>query len=620
MKFSILLLSLTLLLPAQDLDNLLDTYTHNSDLSEKTKLESGGSVIIFTRKDIETMQARTLKDLLKSHPILRYKESRYSIADMQNRGGDNIFVSSNVRVYIDNQEFTSAISGSGFPLAGNFSLDPIDHVEIYSQSPSYEFSTEPTYLLIKMYSKLASRDRGGKVTLSAGSRGFSQDSAFYADEFEDFAYVASVTYLNDRKKSYSNYTVPVKRDTESVSFFGSLYSDTQKLQVMAGKSNRNTSLGTSPTGTNAVSIGDYNYFHAGYENTFFENLFLSLVYQNSELGGESVESFLPPLPLLPIVSIKNNLEEEVLTAELKYKLESDDNRLIIGTKLRFKSFDITDYKVNGIYFPTPDYDSQNTYALFAEERYSISDHNILNLALQYSHVDNNKFDDANLYQARLSHTYVYDDAVFKSFIYRIESLVEPYVYLRVTQQDSLNPQVLNAVGEEFKYHFSKSDLKILFTYGTIKDMLVENPNPYLSDFQNYDDNVRSIDSYLEYTYHFNINNKLTTNVSYAKLIEFDQKNIAAFVRSLNILGKFEIFNEVVYNYYNLNRQDFYDYSAGVKYHYSKALSLSVKGENIFDQGYEDFYNRINPATGLPDSDVSISPIEQRAYFTLEYLF
>ena len=616
MKFSILLLSLSLLLPAQDLDNLLDTYAHNSDLSEKTKLESGGSVIIFTRKDIETMQARTLKDLLKSHPILRYKESRYAVADMQNRGGDNIFVSSNVRVYIDNQEFTSAISGSGFPLAGSFSLDPIDHVEIYSQSPSYEFSTEPTYLLIKMYSKLASRDRGGKVTLSAGSRGYSQDSAFYADEFENFSYVASVTYANDRKKNYSNYTVPIKRDTESVSFFGSLYSDTQKLQIMAGKSNRNTSLGSSPTGTNTVSEGDYSYFHAGYETTVFNNLFLALVYQNSELGGKSVES----LPIFFIKSIENNVKEEVLTTELKYKLESNDNRLILGTKLRFKSFDITDYKVNGADILTPNYDSQNTYAFFVEERHSLSDNNILNFAFQYSHVDNNKFDDANLYQARLSHTYVNNEAVFKSFIYRIESLVEPYVYLRIRPQSSLSPQVMHAIGEEFKYHFFKSDLKILVSYGAIKDMLVEDSSLIDTPFLNYKDNVRTIDSYLEYTYNFNINNKLTTNVSYSKFIEFDQKNIAAFIRSLNIIGKFDIFNEVVYNYYNLNRHDFYDYSAGVKYHYSKALSLAVKGENIFDQGYEDFYSRINPMTGQPDSDVPISPIEQRVYFTMEYLF
>jgi len=620
MKFSILLLTLCFVLPAQDLDNLLDTYTHNSDLSEKTKLESGGSVIVFTRKDIETMQARNLKDLLKSNPLLRYKESRYGIADMQNRGGSNIFVSSNVRIYIDNQEFTSAISGSGFPLAGNFSLDAIDHVEIYSQSPSYEFSTEPTYLLIKMYSKLASRDRGGKIDLSLGSRGFSQDSAFYADEFEDFSYVASVTYLNDRKKSYSNYTIPVKRDSESVSFFGTLYTDNHKLQVLAGKSDRDTSLGSSPMGTNEVSQGDYNYFHIGYETSVFKNIFLSLVYQNSELGGESKESFLPPAPLNPIYSINNYIEEEVLTAEVKYKLESDNNRLIVGSKLRFKSFDITDYRVNGSYFPTPDYDTQNTYALFAEERYSLSDHNILNLALQYSHVDNNKFSDADLYQARLSHTYVYGEAVFKTYIYRIESLVEPYVYLRVTQQNSLNPQVLNAIGEEFKYSFTNSDLRVLFTYGVTDNMLIENLNPYSSDFINYNEDVRSIDTYAEYTYNFNINNKVTSNISYSKRIEFNEKNIAAFVRSLNIIGKFEVFNEVVYNYSNLNRKDFYDYSAGVKYHYNKSLSLSIKGENIFDQGYEDFYERINPLTGLPDDDISIAPIEQRVYVSMEYLF
>jgi len=40
---------------------------------------------------------------------------------------------------------------------------------------------------------------------------------------------------------------------------------------------------------------------------------------------------------------------------------------------------VLDLLLSGMFFPTPDYDRQNTYALFAEDRYSLSDNNILNL-------------------------------------------------------------------------------------------------------------------------------------------------------------------------------------------------------------------------------------------------
>ena len=617
MKYLIFLFSFVLFLAAEDLDDLLNEYTYNSDLSKKTKLESGGTVTIYTRKDLETMQARSLKDLLKSHPIIRYRENRYGISDMNYRGGNELFISSNIKIYIDNQELTSAGVGSGFVLANNIGLNAIDHVEIYSQSPSYEFSTEPTALLIKLYSKVASRDRGGKAEISAGSRGHNQESIFYADEYENFSYVASLSRLDNKKRIYSSYNIPIQRNSSSYNFFGTLYSDKHKLQLMAGKSKPDLSLGTSLSGTNQTSDGEFNYLHISYETSYFDNIFLSAAYQQNQIISDFRESSINITN--PYQALKTDTDEKIFTTELKYNLETKNNRIIIGSKLRFKKFELDEYKLNYVDIPTLGYNKQNTYSIFAENRYSISDNSILNFAAQYSYIDNNSYvEDDDLLQLHLSFTYLYDKFVFKTFAYRVESLVEPYIYSGFLKQPTLNSKILNAISEEVKYDFGNSDIKLLFTYGEIHDLFINSSNSAF--LKNSNEDVKSISSYVEYTYNFDINNKIISNISYEKRVELDEKNISGFIRSLNVFGKFEVFNEVIYNYTNLNHKDYYDYSAGIKYHYNQNLSLSIKGENIFDKAYEDTYSRINPTTGIQDDPIKISPIEQKVYFTLEYLF
>jgi vitamin B12 transporter len=125
-----------------DLDNLLNIYATKSDLSKKTKKENSGNLILFTRKDLEIMQAKTLVDVLKSNPFIRYRVSRYNVPDPLNNGESSPVNSNNIRIFIDEQEMTSASYGSGFPLIGDIDLGFVDHIEIYSFAPSFEYTTE----------------------------------------------------------------------------------------------------------------------------------------------------------------------------------------------------------------------------------------------------------------------------------------------------------------------------------------------------------------------------------------------------------------------------------------------------------------------------------------------
>ncbi len=618
MKLLIMLVLVFGLSHSEELDELLNTYTHNSDLSQKTKLENGGIMTVFTRKDLDIMQARSLKDILKSNPLYRYTENRNGNPDMLYDGGTAPISSSVVRIYINNQELTSATYGSIFKGAGNINLDAIDHIEIYSGTPSYEFTSEPTNILIKLYTKIAERDRGGKLGVSYGSLGFNEESMSYAQEFEDFSYFTSLYRTDNKRKTYYSHDVPIKRDLERYGVLASIYSPKQKLLLSVIKDKADVSMSSSPRATYEHADSSLNYAFVGYDVSAFDNLTFCTSYQFADISGYRKEAEGFESPDSPEFEYERS--EQVFTAELKYNLESQNNRLIVGTKFRHKYFEIKSLYVDGISMPKSSYDKQDIISAFIEERYNISDGNIINLAVHYSNINNNSsIDDDNLLQLRLSHTYLYNSFVFKSFIYHTESLVEPYIYTYFKTNGSLKPQKVNAISQEIKYNYNSNYFRLFLSYKTIKNAFEETSTGY---YTNTEDEYDDFSTYLEYTYNFDIDNKIVTNLSYLYTHNKPvlKKGIAAFIRSLNSINKFAIFNEIIFNRNTTTNKNYFDYSAGVKYHYNRDFTLSVKGENIFNTGYEESYSRVDPNTDTEETPILISPIEQRFYITIEYLF
>jgi len=193
------------------IDNLLANIEEKCDLSLKTKQENGGVIYIFTRHDLDVMQVKHLRDILKSTSI-GYKENRYSIVDPMGMG--NVpFLSGSIRIFIDNQEVTSALYGSGLVVLGDMDMSFVDHIEIYTQSPTYEFSTESTIMLVKLYSRSVLKDSGTKVALSIGSLRNTQVSAYRAAEIdEDWSYFAYVSLNDDKRENYLSKTTELSRD------------------------------------------------------------------------------------------------------------------------------------------------------------------------------------------------------------------------------------------------------------------------------------------------------------------------------------------------------------------------------------------------------------------------
>lgn len=92
------LVSFTLLFSEDDLSSLLNEYESQSALHHKTKDESAGHLIVFSRNDLDKMQAHVLKDILKSTRFFNLQEGVKGNVALQ-RAGASCANSGCIRVY-----------------------------------------------------------------------------------------------------------------------------------------------------------------------------------------------------------------------------------------------------------------------------------------------------------------------------------------------------------------------------------------------------------------------------------------------------------------------------------------------------------------------------------------
>jgi len=617
--FLILLLNI-LVVFGDDLDNLLKEYQVKSDLSNQTKIENSGQVIVFTRKDLESMQARSLKDILKTLPFVYYNESRYGLPDILYKGLSVPFNSNNFRIYIDNQEISTASYGSGLSFMGDIDLEFIDHIEVYFANPSFEYSTEPSYYVIKLYSKIAKRDSGNKILTSYGIRGFNQESFYKSDELDKFSYFAYFSRVDDKRDKIENRGSDLSRNQERYQSFITFYDDKQKIQIQAVTAKKYLFLGASLDGTPENSYTKYNYYHLGYENKLF-----SVVFE----GGD-FHSFLNDDNNFYFVGSKGynrmnyKLKENIFTIETKHKFELNKNDILVGAKYRNKQFKDDIWKLNDTDMPKAKYNQQDVFTLFYEHNYYQKENNIFNLGLQYSHIKNNAdIADNDIFLTKIGNTYNVDNNLFfKTFFYRTSYTIEPYIYNSMYKSSNdLKPERLTSLIENIKYKKDNHHIEVVMGISKKDNSFIQDEK---NDIINSKDSYKNVFAYLEYRYDFDIENYLMFRISKLRLFKFKDKNIdrdGLYIKSVNEIHKFQIFNEFNIKKDTLVSNEFYvDYTAGVKYKYSENLSISVKGENILNNAYETPYPIIDAKTYQPLPPLKATPIDRKVYATLEYMF
>lgn len=648
-RFKIAFTSLLLLnqLHASDvnlgIDGLLSDIEKKTDLSEKTKLENSGISVVYTRDELQRMQAKYLKDVLKSASQYGYSENRYGGPDPFTDGGFVPFISTAVRVYIDNQEISSGLYGSGMLLMGDLNIGFVDHIEFYIQTPTYEYSTEPTLMLIKLYSRSTLKDEGSKVELNFDSYGSSRLSGYSAQDIgKNWSYFAYASANNQHRAKPKSLGRKLSRDKNTLDAFATFSNNKSNIVFNLNSIDRDAFIGPSYDATPVYSKVRTDVIHLGYDTTFGNFSFLSeydYLYLNHRFKDDDF-AYSQDLNTTFDYLRETTSVSHTASAELKYKKEICNNKITLGAKYRVKNYKYTKYDVNA-YFPTihytnplpaPEHNStlQSVSTAFIEDQYSIKKNLILTLGSQAVNVKNidatyNKNSSFFLYRFAL--TYLYDNWIFKTIGGHSEVYLEPYlVDSDLVVNETLDNTVSNILYEEIAY--KKENFKQEFIFGHIveQNYLMADPsqqgkiNTYKDDMTVHSFILRSRLKYREY-------DELMVEFAYLDSLGMPSfspvkkyKNAKAILRSLNTFNKFDVFNEFIYERDNIQDVHSIDFNSGLKYNYSSDMCISLKGENIFNRAIKQSYWRVNPLTGKQLEPLRVTPYDQKVTLSMEYTF
>ena len=610
------------------IDTLLQDIEKKTDLSSKTKLENGGVSIIYTRDEITRMQARNLKDILKSTYPLGYNENRYGLSDPYTLGTVHPYVSSSIRVFIDNQEMLSGLYGSGMVLYGDLDISFVDHIEVYIGNPTYEYSTEPTFILIKLYSKKASKDAGSKLTLGLGNYGDSYFNAYNSADLEnDWSYFASASFEDDKRKKYTSHETELSRDKQTSFLFGSFSNKNNHFIVNAGMQPRDTFIDQSLDATPTKATMKNKFIYLGYDGEY-KNFSYLLSYNYLETTNDFKDE-VTPLPsfgyLFPVASVDLKSISNVISSELKYKYEVDWNKLVVGVKYRYKGYKYRTLARNN-FVVDPRLREQNVATVFLENQYSLYENSIITTGVSASMVENSDSDqDDNLLMYRAGYTYTNSEWISKTIYSHMELSLDPYlvnsdgVYITPGKKDITKQDVFM---QNIVYEHENNKYELILSAIKTKNQLM--PNLQSGLLENYAKTIDLASGVFMWTHGYNRFDSLYLTVAYNKITNIPAigkfTQYISTLRNLNSYKKFDIFNELLFYRDNSHKVNYYDYSAGVIYHHTQDLSLSIKGTNILNRAKPTIYTRVSPVTFTREEPLSISPIDPQVMIMMEYLF
>jgi len=614
------------LLLAYDIDEMLDLYRKNNDLSEKTKNESLGHLTVYTRDDLERMQAHTLSDVLNSIRSFRYDENRLGMTDVLH-SEPSLYASDVVKIFINNYEITSAYAGSGLYVYGNIDLGFVDHVEIYEGSSSAYVNTGLSVVTIKLYSKDPSREIGGHLQLSGGSRASHYENISYAGEGDDLQYYLYASAKKTNREEYSHSNHQISRDyTDKHALLTLSYKNIAlDAEILDHKMDPFLSLSMFAT----PKSGEINYLlnRLSSTMTFLENDSLKLYLSFMRIEGHmdlSMDGSRWSNNTLSLFQAQDKLVSDSIDDNYKIKLEKDtlydNHRFITGIEYSKRDLHDVDTYNNGIAVTTPNFVDNTVLSAYIQDDYSLGKNQIITASVKFNHYDSASDKAARVFdttQMRLGYIVTSHTDVFKVFASQMELPTERYM-LNFSPQQYI--ELIRIIDFSTEYMKTIQNHKVGFCYEYI-----QNENPSLSGVNNLPDYHDNHSYSLKYEYEFDPFNSFKSMFyinEYHNSVNGDaQKVRGGFARLLNTWKKFDFYNEA--NYYHLDDSpiDGVGVNTGVRYKVTNSLIFTLKGTNIFDSAAKSKYDYVKLVGFTPHLEsLYLSPIDRSFSIGMEYDF
>ena len=600
---------------ANNVEELMDEYTNKNALSKQTIDANKGHLFLFSRDRLEKMHARTLKDVLKLAPVMKYKENRFGLPDPISTGSIEPFKSNFIRLYIDGVEITQGWLGSGLVLYGDVNIDFADHIEMYLMTTSFETSVEPAYMTIFIYSKDPKRDNGGKMNFSISNNGSNSQSLNIGEVKDGYAYMLNYSHtLKKREKVENGTPIPLSRDYERSQLFGYIKSENQIFHLQVMKKETDSLAGFSWDASPYISQMDYLNLHIDYGANIAEHWHVQFAYDWLQTDAEQVDDM--PLAFFATVagnSLYATYKNSTYSGEITYKNTIGKHRITTGLKGRLKSLD--SLSLRGMGNLPISFDKESVLTLFFQDQCKISERELLTVGLSYAHyVRNDNIQSDDLLQARLGYIYNGEKWGYKTYLSRTMFTMDPFSR-QLIDDTSIDPQTTIGFTQEFTYTSENNDAKLTLMYIEDKDAFVQTIGSGESTyfFTMFNDE-----------YSFDTNNKVSLQLFYGYYKDiFDMDHLegyGGYLSFINSYGIFDFYNNVVWQKYSIDKYITYDWTSSISWEATRNLTFILKGQNLLDNAQDSAIIRVNPLTGTLSKPLKYQLTDRRVLLEMEYTF
>ncbi|WP_353662676.1 TonB-dependent receptor [Hydrogenimonas sp. SS33] len=640
------------------IESLLSSYRKASDLSRKTKDENAGFVVVYTRDDLERMQVYRLSDLIKTMRLIRYDINSFGLTDpLEN---NPIFYSSDqIKVYVNEHEITSGISGSGLLFYGNIDMGMFDHVEIYYGAPILDISTEPASAVIKLYTKNPERELGGNLQARIGARKTQELSLSHAMVFDQWSYFAYAEEAENNFRHTEHLGSSVSRDYSQQHLYFDLHRQNHRveLEYLGQKHDPFTAQSMEITPQKgSFTMPTYRLSYSGDWLGKEMHLDLSYVHSKIDMDMSSFSPFWGEL-LAPFVcdpsahaspsDFSLNADSDLFTAKGYYRHRWDAHLFKVGLVYRYKHGKIGEYRFNDSEAPDSKA-SFNIYSIYLQDQISLEESAMLSVSLKFNWYDYSRHDEATAedyrkcptmkngdvddslktWQGRVGYNKIFDNHwYFKTFLTHTEYPTQLYeLTMHNAQFDSTKNDSLAA---EIKFSHNGDTARVTGRYTYARDaMIVMNLEDLLKSNRIEKMDFPLLTASIDYSHRFDENNRIDFNGWYTfvnkEMGTRRKEDYGGFLRLLDTVERFDLFNEFVYRRGRDNLPGGWDYNAGIRYHVNGDLTISLKGVNILNDARETSYHTLKiPANrSLPydTGTLALPVVERQVYLSLEWFF
>ena len=601
-----------------NIDSLLNKFKKESELSKLTKQDTAGVVTIITREDMEKINATSLKDILGQIPTLNITRKLTGEYALLTPGG-GFFVSGNVRIYINNHELSSSYHEGALSIWANLPMEFIDHIEVYRGTTTIEFGNIPGILVIKLYTKDAAREDGGKVKLSSNKLKDAKLDVYYAynkdSKTSAFAYVSKADFKNE-KYNFNNK----KQSNDHINNFLYLNGKINDISVEVAKYKIKTGFFLKSGQDKNTQINSHSFINI---NKYFNNkdTRLQLTYDAIKYAKDISQSKIFAGAAGMVTQVEGYASDNEFMFELEKNIKLKLNDIIIGAFYKRKKF-IVDVTLG----TTPTYFSNtlDITSLYIQDKCKLSKNTVFVASLKsdnYSY--DKKVKSTNQMISKVALITKMKNIMFKFFYTNTYQEVPTYQLYTLENKpyksnENLKVPRMNIISSYIEYQNKKSLFSLEYMRNEVKNK-VEFNEPPAGNGTFYNDPYKRILTWtvLKSEYKFNTNNKLIIAAfkgTNSRNKNFSPKTGITF-SFFNKYNKFDLYNRItILSGYEMDGKTIgksYNYDLNIKYNYSRDLSFTLNGINLLNKGYEQVYKNIPEAVTVQ---------EQKVYLGMEYLF